>query len=95
MSIKDEPFYDSLKKWEEEKNWREILGNVLAILNRDGGHYQSRHGVAAAVAEGIDMHYEILHRMDQVNWLLSQHLDNAAGDSSWVKEALEILEGKK
>lgn len=32
---------------------------------------------------------------DAVAELLRDHLDNAAGDSTWVKEALEILEGKK
>lgn len=37
----------------------------------------------------------LLLKIARVREILHDHLDNAAGDSSWVKEALEILEGKK
>lgn len=33
--------------------------------------------------------------LSKIEKILKDHLDNAAGDSSWVMEALEILEGKR
>lgn len=38
---------------------------------------------------------ELEYRIDGVVRILSDHLDNAAGDISWVLEALEILEWKQ
>lgn len=36
----------------------------------------------------------LLLKIQKTKRILRDHLDNAAGDSSWVMEALEILEGK-
>lgn len=34
-----------------------LLGELLAVLHRDGGHYQAEHGTAKAVKDAIDAFY--------------------------------------
>ena len=35
----------------EEPRMRELLGNLLAVIHRDGGHYVEEHGWEQACAE--------------------------------------------
>lgn len=48
-----------------DKTDADILGNLLAILNGDGGHYQAEHGRTEAVAHALDRHYDRIMRMDK------------------------------
>lgn len=34
------------------------LFNLIALLNRDGGHYQSKHGVEKAIKQGMKNYYD-------------------------------------
>jgi len=43
--------------WYREHDPQRNLGNVLAILNGDGGHYEARWGTKAAIIRGIDRYY--------------------------------------
>ena len=39
------------------KTEAELLGELLAVLNGDGGHYAAEHGVEAAFKRGLERHY--------------------------------------
>lgn len=41
-----------------------ILGNLLAILNRDGGHYQADHGREAAVRDALERYYGLVEQVE-------------------------------
>lgn len=60
MSIRDDQFFSLIQDYVREERWEDILNNLLAVLNGDGGHYQARHGTAEAVANGIDRFYDRL-----------------------------------
>lgn len=54
-----EPFFDDyIKKLAKEENYKELLLNLLAVLNSDGGHYTEEHGIAKSVLNGIKNFYE-------------------------------------
>jgi len=42
----------------ERDEARAQLGNMLAVLNRDGGHYQHEHGIEAAINQGLANFHE-------------------------------------
>ena len=37
-----------------------MLGELLAVLNGDGGHYLTEHGIEAAFQRGLERHYAAL-----------------------------------
>lgn len=49
-----------LIEYEQQERWRDLLGEVLAVLNGDGGHYQTEHGAGRAAIEGIRRYYQLL-----------------------------------
>lgn len=53
-----------LIEFEQQERWRDLLGEVLAALNGDGGHYQTEHGAGRAAIEGISSHYQMLTTID-------------------------------
>ena len=55
-------FYSEI---EERKEISTQLGNLLAILHRDGGHHQQKVGLLAAITDAIDL----LHR----DWVLNEN----------------------
>lgn len=59
-----EPSDQLLLKFAAQERWRDLLGEVLAVLNRDGGHYQTQHGAGRAAIEGIRSHYQIFTTID-------------------------------
>ena len=42
------------------------LGELLAVMHRDGGHYQSKHGTDKAVADAMTVRHEMVRKMDQL-----------------------------
>lgn len=42
-----------------------MLGELLAVLHADGGHYQYEHGTEKAVADAITKYYEIVKQLDE------------------------------
>ena len=40
-----------------------MLGELLAVLHADGGHYQYEHGTEKAVADAITKHYELVKQL--------------------------------
>lgn len=41
-----------------------LLGEVLAVLNGDGGHYAAQHGEKAAVERGLQRFYDLKTQLD-------------------------------
>ncbi len=71
------PDYDGLWIWGDDMLWLcdEVdavntradaaeyqLRELLAVLNRDGGHFQVDNGTEAAVKRGLELHYEYLRK---------------------------------
>jgi hypothetical protein len=46
------------------KTEAELLGELLAVLNGDGGHYAAEHGVEAAFKRGLERHYAALAALE-------------------------------
>jgi hypothetical protein len=44
-------------RWEDYAATDRLLGDMLAVIHGDGGHYQAKHGVAKAVADAIAKYY--------------------------------------
>ena len=42
-----------------------MLGELLAVLHADGGHYQYEHGTEKAVADAITKYYELVKQLDE------------------------------
>ena len=40
-----------------------MLGELLAVLHADGGHYQYEHGTEKAVEDSITKHYELTRQL--------------------------------
>ena len=53
-SSRDFLFENLVSDMEKNGNYKGILGNLLAILNGDGGHFQEKYGLTCAVMNGID-----------------------------------------
>lgn len=73
------------------------LGNLLAVIHRDGGHYQSEHGIDKAIEDAqrriCDTHAG-LGAVDELAMLvrrLAHALKNAAPDSDLPKIAMDYL----
>ena len=55
-----------------------MLGELLAVLHADGGHYQYEHGTEKAVADAITKYYELVKQLaeykadaERLAWLLN------------------------
>lgn len=48
-----------LIEFEQQERWRDMLGEVLAALNGDGGHYQTKHGAGRAAIDGLRTYYRL------------------------------------
>ena len=79
------------------------LGNVLAVLNGDGGHYQGQHGTAKAVDNGLARFYERITAYDATTYAISQVLTRAKalvdpfhlpGVIALLDEAIGLATGK-
>ncbi len=57
-----DPFEELLHKLHAEGNFEALLGNLLAVLNGDGGHYQEQFGTVAAILRGIDRYHHFEKR---------------------------------
>lgn len=51
---------ERVNRWFNKENPRANLSNLLAILNADGGHFEDRYGTEAAIAKGLQNHFDIL-----------------------------------
>ncbi|RLD06505.1 MAG: hypothetical protein DRI65_06630 [Chloroflexota bacterium] len=40
-----------------EHKYKHEISNLLAILHRDGGHYEDKHGTKQALIDAIPAHY--------------------------------------
>jgi len=43
----------------------QMLGDLLAIIHRDGGHYRAQHGTQVAVADAHKIWGELLQQLDE------------------------------
>ena len=65
-----------------------MLGELLAVLHADGGHYQYEHGTEKAVADAITKYYELTRQLAELTeW------DNQIGRTNY--ELRKQLEGEK
>ena len=55
--------YERLKPRHEA--YVKMLGELLAVLHADGGHYQYEHGTEKAVADAITKYYELVKQLDE------------------------------
>lgn len=55
----------------------QILGNLLAVLNRDGGHRQDQVGVEQAAKEGITEFHRVTEERDRLRAALKRIVDSA------------------
>ena len=53
--------YERLKPRHEA--YVKMLGELLAVLHADGGHYQYEHGTEKAVEDSITKHYELTRQL--------------------------------
>ena len=53
--------YERLKPRHEA--YVKMLGELLAVLHADGGHYQYEHGTEKAVEDSITKHYELKRQL--------------------------------
>lgn len=51
-----------------ENNAGYWLGELLAVIHRDGGHYQSQHGTEKAVRDAIDTVNQLRIKLDNAGW---------------------------
>jgi len=42
----------------------ELLGQLLAVIHRDGGHYQEKHGTEKAVYDAKDIVFGLLAQLE-------------------------------
>ena len=56
---------ENAEQEKEIETLRYQLYNILALLNRDGGHYREKHGTVAAIENGLRMHYEYAQQADK------------------------------
>lgn len=73
------------------------LGELLALIHRDGGHYVSEHGWKAAVEDAKEIMVSCMLREDRevLARALTWWLDNAhdqAGAPEWVFAARQLLD---
>ena len=61
-----------------------MLGELLAVLHADGGHYQYEHGTEKAVADAITKHYELVKQ-------LAEHKADAAKWRAYQKRKQEVI----
>ena len=60
------------------------LGNLLAMIHGDGGHYRDEHGTDKAVADAIDKYYSLLARIEELEPLAQHWLDYQV----WLKRVI-------
>ena len=61
-----------------------MLGELLAVLHADGGHYQYEHGTEKAVADAITKYYELVKQ-------LAEHKADAAKWRAYQKRKQEVI----
>lgn len=73
------------------------LGNLLAVIHRDGGHYESEHGTEKAVTDAMQRICDTRAGLDAADELamlvrrLARALQKAAPDSDLPKTAMDYL----
>jgi hypothetical protein len=67
----------------ELKAKEDMLGNLLAVLHRDGGHHEGEVGTKQAVEDAINIHYSLRAELDEMRVELDETreaLDDLAGE---------------
>jgi len=67
------------------KTEAELLGELLAVLNGDGGHYAAEHGVEAAFKRGLERHYAALAAAE------GGHDDRLKQQTDWYQQRFNAL----
>lgn len=52
-----------------------MIGELLAVLHADGGHYQYEHGTEKAVEDATTKHYELTRQLAEYKGLLSNLME--------------------
>ena len=64
----------------------ESASNLLAIIHRDGGHYQTKHGTVKSIKDAIKIWHDLRNQLEQANEdaeRLNEHLGHGMGCISW------------
>ena len=67
------------------KTEAELLGELLAVLNGDGGHYAAEHGIEAAFKRGLERHYAALAAAE------GGHDDRLKQQTDWYQQRFNAL----
>ena len=61
----------------------DLLGNLLAILHRDGGHHEGEVGTEQAVKDAMKIYYQLRAELDEKNSALELIGDLAYDRDGW------------
>jgi len=68
-------FTNKVDELERERDkLREHLGNLLAVLHGDGGHYEAEHGTDKSVADALEKYYNNLRTTDATLYALRERV---------------------
>ena len=70
---------------EKLENRERLFGELLAVLNGDGGHYTAEHGVEAAIKRGLERHYAVLAEA------AGGHDDRLKQQTDWFQQRFNAL----
>ena len=65
-------YFQQQLAFEEEENKKlrkenESASNLLAIIHRDGGHYQTKHGTVKSIKDAIKIWHDLRNQLEQAN----------------------------
>jgi len=50
---------------DENKEFKNLLLDLLAVLHRDGGHYTANHGIEKSIKEAKIKYLTAVHKIDE------------------------------
>lgn len=75
------------KAFAERSTVARALGNLLAVIHRDGGHYQAEHGSEKAAKDAEALWCELAEQIDA----LKSELASAVGALRMITDADELI----
>ena len=79
--------YERLKPRHEA--YVKMLGELLAVLHADGGHYQYEHGTEKAVEDSITKHYELKRQLAESVSAVQKMAEGQPFDAVVIADAIK------
>jgi hypothetical protein len=64
------------------------LGNLLAVVHGDGGHYEAEHGTDKAVVDALERYYDNLRTTDATLYALRERVAGLEQDAARYRATL-------